>query len=142
MFLGRDVPACGFSLGLERIIVVMGERGMFPARVSRGPADVIIVMMEDASRADALTLAAELRAERVRVDVYPEVSRKLEKPLKFATARGVPAMVILGEDERTSGEVTVRDLQTRRQERTARAGAATWIASRALVAGREPETDQ
>ena len=23
MFLGRDVPACGFSLGLERIIVVM-----------------------------------------------------------------------------------------------------------------------
>ena len=31
MFLGRDVPACGFSLGLERIIVVMTERGMFPA---------------------------------------------------------------------------------------------------------------
>jgi len=27
MFLGRDVPACGFSLGLERIIVVMTERG-------------------------------------------------------------------------------------------------------------------
>ena len=33
MFLGRDVPACGFSLGLERIIVVMTERGMFPAAV-------------------------------------------------------------------------------------------------------------
>ena len=32
MFLGRDVPACGFSLGLERIIVIMTERGMFPAR--------------------------------------------------------------------------------------------------------------
>ncbi len=30
MFLGRDVPACGFSLGLERIIVVMTEREMFP----------------------------------------------------------------------------------------------------------------
>src|SRR5262249_38516200 len=26
MFLGSDVPACGFSLGLERIIVVMSER--------------------------------------------------------------------------------------------------------------------
>ena len=33
MFLGRDVPACGFSLGLERIIVVMTERDMFPATV-------------------------------------------------------------------------------------------------------------
>ncbi len=30
MFLGQSVPACGFSLGLERILVVMVERGMFP----------------------------------------------------------------------------------------------------------------
>ncbi len=30
MFLGQDIPACGFSLGLERIIVVMSERGCFP----------------------------------------------------------------------------------------------------------------
>ena len=30
MFLGEAVPACGFSLGLERILVVMTERGMFP----------------------------------------------------------------------------------------------------------------
>jgi len=34
MFLGKDVPACGFSLGLERIIVVMTERRMFPLSVS------------------------------------------------------------------------------------------------------------
>ena len=31
MFSGEQVPACGFSLGLERILVVMTERGMFPA---------------------------------------------------------------------------------------------------------------
>ena len=31
MFLDQSIPACGFSLGLERILVVMGERGMFPA---------------------------------------------------------------------------------------------------------------
>ena len=32
MFSGEQIPACGFSLGLERILVVMTERGMFPAR--------------------------------------------------------------------------------------------------------------
>ena len=37
MFLGEDVPACGFSLGLERMLVVMGERDMFPASVQRPP---------------------------------------------------------------------------------------------------------
>jgi histidyl-tRNA synthetase len=38
MFLGQDVPACGFSLGLERIIVVMTEREMFPATLASTPA--------------------------------------------------------------------------------------------------------
>ena len=33
MFLGSEVPACGFSVGLERILVVMQERGMFPPDV-------------------------------------------------------------------------------------------------------------
>ena len=37
MFLGEQVPACGISLGLERILVVMGERKMFP-RVARRDA--------------------------------------------------------------------------------------------------------
>ena len=133
MFLGRDVPACGFSLGLERIIVVMTERDMFPAKVSRGAVDVMIACLDDESRGDALTLAAEIRAEKLRVDIYPEAGRKLEKPLKYAGSRGVPVLAILGEDERASGEVTVRDLQTREQERAPRATAASWIAKRVRI---------
>ena len=133
MFLGRDVPACGFSLGLERIIVVMTERGMFPAKVSRGAVDVMIACLDDEAQAEALALAAELRGERLRVDIYPEVGRKLEKPLKYAGGRGVPVLAILGGDERATGEVTVRDLQTREQERAPRATAASWIAKRVRI---------
>ncbi len=47
MFLGRDVPACGFSLGLERIIVVMTERSMFPETVVRGAVDVMVTLWND-----------------------------------------------------------------------------------------------
>ena len=90
MFLGRDVPACGFSLGLERIIVVMSERDMFPAKVSRGPVDVMVTFLSDDLRGDALRLAAELRAERLRVEVFPEGSRKLDRALKYASGRSVP----------------------------------------------------
>jgi histidyl-tRNA synthetase len=134
MFLGRDVPACGFSLGLERIIVVMTERAMFPAKVARGPVDVMVTFLTDDLRADALKLAAELRGERLRVDIYPESSRKLEKPLKYAAGRNVPVLAILGEDEHARGEVTVRDLQTRQQEGVARGTAASAIASRVRLA--------
>src|SRR5437879_4226564 len=61
MFLGKDVPACGFSLGLERLIVVMTERNMFPATVAGSPIDILVTIWKDEARADAVTLAAELR---------------------------------------------------------------------------------
>ena len=115
MFSGRDVPACGFSLGLERIIVVMTERNMFPAALDSRVVDIVVTFMEDASRADALALASALRARTLRVDVFPEASRKFDKPLKYASGRGAAAMAIFGETERLRGEVSVRNLQTREQ---------------------------
>jgi histidyl-tRNA synthetase len=130
MFLGRDVPACGFSLGLERIIVVMQEREMFPAKVSRGAVDVMVACLAETLRPEAMRLSSELRGQALRVEMYPDAGRKLEKPLKYAASRGVPVMVILGEDEQAQGRVTVRDLDTREQTSVIRDGAAAEIARR------------
>ena len=136
MFLGRDVPACGFSLGLERIIVVMTERGMFPATLAGRAVDVSVTFLADALRADALALASELRAEKLRVDVYPDAGRRLDKALKYASGRQAPLLVIVGEDEHARGEVAVRDLHTRQQDSVKRAGAAAAIARRILEPAR------
>jgi histidyl-tRNA synthetase len=119
MFLGRDVPACGFSLGLERIIVVMTERKMFPGEVVRGAVDVMVTLWNEQSRADALSLATELRAAGLRVDVYPEAD-KLGKQFKYASTRGVPFVTIVGDDERAQGIVSVKDLRTGEQQVVAR----------------------
>jgi histidyl-tRNA synthetase len=128
MFLGRDVPACGFSLGLERIIIVMTERGMFPPSVTGGGVDVVVTFMDDESRVDALRLATELRAQKRRVDVFPEASRKFDKPLKYASGRGAGVMAIFGENERARGEASIRNLQTREQQTVPRDQAAAVIA--------------
>ena len=82
MFLGRDIPACGFSLGLERIIVVMTERSMFPAGLQHGAVDVMVTVWSHTSRGESLTLASELRRGNLRVDVYPEAD-KLGKQFKY-----------------------------------------------------------
>ena len=128
MFLGRPVPACGFSLGLERIIVVMTERGMFPSSVATGAVDIVVTFLDDASRAEALKLAGELRAARFRVDVFPEASRKFDRPLKYASARGARAMAIFGENEVTRGEASIRNLDTREQTAVPRSEAVAAIA--------------
>jgi histidyl-tRNA synthetase len=107
---------------------------MFPAKIARGPVDVLVAFLADGLRHEALQLASELRAEKLRVDVYPEASRRPDKPLKYAASRSVPLMALLGEDERARGEIAVRDLQTRQQENVPRATAAASIAGRLRLA--------
>jgi histidyl-tRNA synthetase len=128
MFSGKDVPACGFSLGLERIVVVMAERGMFPAELERGAADVMVTVWDEESIADSLAFAAELRraASSLRVDVYPEAD-KLGKQLKYASARGYAHAAVIGEDERARGEVALKDLRSGEQRTLKRAEAAAAL---------------
>ncbi|HEV2706851.1 MAG TPA: histidine--tRNA ligase [Pyrinomonadaceae bacterium] len=129
MFSGRDVPACGFSLGLERIIVVMNEREMFPPDLMRASADVLVTMWDADSAESALALARELRASGLRVDLYPEAD-KLGKQFKYASARGFSYVVVAGPDERARGEVALKDLQTGEQQTTSVAGAAAVVRER------------
>jgi histidyl-tRNA synthetase len=111
MFLGEDVPACGFSLGLERIIVIMTEREMFPAHLVSSPADVMVSTWNEASVADSISLAQELRRAGLRVDLYPEAD-KLGKQFKYASARLIPFVAVIGDEERARGEVSIKDMRS------------------------------
>jgi histidyl-tRNA synthetase len=139
MFLGRDVPACGFSLGLERIIVIMTERGMFPAVVTGGAVDVVVTFLDDESRAEALHVASDLRRSKLRVDVFPDAGRKMDKPLKYAAARGARALAIVGENERVRGEVSIRNLATREQRAIPNDRAAAFVTG-LMTGNAEPGT--
>jgi histidyl-tRNA synthetase len=114
MFLGHDIPACGFSLGLERILVVMGERDMFPARIGSSPADVMVAIWNDDSIAESIALAQELRAAGLRVDLYPEAD-KLGKQFKYASSLAVPFVAFLGAEEVAKGEVALKDMRSGEQ---------------------------
>jgi histidyl-tRNA synthetase len=119
MFLGEDVPACGFSLGLERILVVMSERNMFPAAVEQASADVLLALFDRATVAEVLKLAGELRAGGVRVEVYPDVD-KLGRQMKYAASKKIRLAAILGGDELDRGEVTIKNLDTGEQTAVSR----------------------
>jgi histidyl-tRNA synthetase len=126
MFLGQDVPACGFSLGLERIIVVMTERGMFPSDLVSSPADVMVTIWNEDSVSESIALARELRGAGLRVDLYPEAD-KLGRQFKYAAARGIQFVAVLGEDERARNEVAIKNLGSGKQESLGRAAVAAAI---------------
>ncbi len=123
MFAGQDIPACGFSLGLERILVVMSERSMFPENLGASPADVMVAVWNEDSANDSVKLAQELRAGGLRVDLYPEAD-KLGKQFKYASSREVRFVAVVGDDERARGEVAVKDLRTGEQWTMLRVGLA------------------
>jgi histidyl-tRNA synthetase len=125
MFLGQSVPACGFSLGLERILVVMGERGMFPPSLATTPADVMVAVFDAKDMPHALRVAQTLRASGLRVMVYPDAD-KIGKQIKYADTQRIPFVAILGGDEIANGTVTVKNLtgQTQNTYDQAAAGAA------------------
>ena len=115
MFLGQSIPACGFSLGLERILVVMGERSMFPATVAATPADVMMAVFEAKDLPHAMRMATLLRQAGLRVLVYPDAD-KIGKQIKYADSRQIPYVAILGGDEIQNGTVTVKNLAGKTQQ--------------------------
>jgi histidyl-tRNA synthetase len=128
MFLGQQVPATGISLGLERILVVMGERGMFPEGLTDSAADVMVLAWPE-QVGHALKLAATLRAESLRVEVYPDAQDKIDKKIKYAAGRGVRCVAIVGEAEAASDTVVMRNMTTREQSTVARDKAAALVKS-------------
>ena len=120
MFSGERIPACGFSLGLERILVVMGERQMFPPGLQGAAADVMVTLFEGEPVEDGLRLAADLRSNGLRVEVYPE-PEKLGKQFKYASARRIRFVTVVGGDERASGQVTIKDMEQGKQSAASRA---------------------
>jgi histidyl-tRNA synthetase len=119
MFLGKDVPACGFSLGLERIIVVMTERGLFSSTLVSSPADVMVLIWyhkdsgeKEEAAMDSLRLARDLRNAGLRVDLYPVRNVKLGTQMAYAAKRNIPLVAFIGDDERERKEVRIKDLQT------------------------------
>ncbi len=126
MFLGDRVPACGISLGLERILVVMGERGMFPPELASRPADVMVTLWNPEQIDRSLRLATELRTAGLRVETYPEAD-KLGKQFKYASSRGIPFVAIIGDEELANGTVAVKNMTSGEQVTVARAQAAEEI---------------
>ncbi len=114
MFLDQSIPACGFSLGLERILVVMGERGMFPASLATTPADVMVAVFDAGDMSHAMQVAVNLRKVGLRVLVYPDAD-KIGKQIKYADSLGIRFVALLGSDEIAKHTLTVKDLAAKTQ---------------------------
>lgn len=88
--LGRDVPACGFSIGFERIIGLVQDTG--------SPSAVAVLVESDVPVADVLAVARDLRSSDRIVEVVPR-SGKLAAQLKRLEAAQFGSFVTIRTDD-------------------------------------------
>jgi histidyl-tRNA synthetase len=123
---GPDLPATGTSLGLERIIAVVEERGA--AAAEGAYADVLVAAYDRSVLREAVRVAADIRAAGAKCEVYLEPSAKLAKQFGYADAKGIPFVATVGPDEVARGVVQLKNLATREQVEVPRADVAAAVA--------------
>jgi histidyl-tRNA synthetase len=121
---GADLPAVGFGMG----DVVLGEliraRSLMPATAPG--IDTWVAVGDDASAADAMRVAAQLRARGRSVE-YALREQKLARQLKAAGAAGAREAVILAGADLARGEAVVRRMADGEERRV---NLDAWIAER------------
>ncbi|MCL4808971.1 MAG: histidine--tRNA ligase [Thermoanaerobaculia bacterium] len=109
---GPKTPGIGFAIGEDRLVDVLPEA--FRRAAIEGFAPVALVAIEPSDRAAALALASSLRREGIAVDLDPS-GKGPGAGLKSASKRGCRRAILLGQRERESGVVIVKDLVERSQ---------------------------
>jgi histidyl-tRNA synthetase len=125
---GKDTPAVGFAMGLERIVLMLETLELtsdIPATV-----DVYVTAMGDASKIEAIKIAQSLRSELPNLRVMSHCGGgNFKKQMKRADKSGAKIALVIGDDEIANNQVAVKYLREKKeQELVARDGLATYIA--------------
>ncbi len=109
LFSSQSIPMTGTSFGIERIIDVMDELGMFPPNVGRTVTQVFVTAFNPALLATSIRIANQLRRAGLNTELALE-TEGLGKQLKYTAAKAIPFAVIIGPDEAAANRATLRDL--------------------------------
>lgn len=106
-FTGQEVPAVGLSIGVDRLLAALREKGRLAATPT-GP--VVVTVMDRDRMADYQAMVAELRQAGIRAEVYLGNPKNFGNQLKYADKRHSPVAVIEGGDEKERGVIQIKDL--------------------------------
>jgi len=106
-FTGQEVPATGVSIGVDRLLAALREKGRIGS-VPKGP--VVVTVMDRDRMGDYQTMVAELRNAGIRAEMYLGNPKNFGNQLKYADKRNSPVAVIEGGNEFENGVVQIKDL--------------------------------
>lgn len=104
---GKHTPACGFAMGIERILALMNETGV---KIHRAVADVYVVYQGEIAAKFCWKVAEYFRDNELKVILHCG-GGNFKSQMKKADASGARFAIIIGDDEASSGEVSIKPLR-------------------------------
>lgn len=121
---GPSAPAVGFGLGFDRIIEVLQTQNKlkFPGLSHT----VLITLFDNTTVPKSLELADKLRQAGINTQVYPTID-KLPKQLKYADKQSISYVAIIGSQEASTDEVTIKHMASGEQQTIAQSEAVNFL---------------
>ena len=113
-FGGKDIPAVGTSLGLDRIFTAMQQLNLLDE--VKTSTKVLVGNFGEATLAASLKLVTDLRANNINTEFYPDAD-KLKKQFGYCDKKKIPFMCIIGEEEMAANVITLKNLQNSEQNK-------------------------
>ncbi len=110
-----DVSGVGVSFGADRIYDVLTELKGFPEEAIL-TSKVLLVNFGGKEETYALQVLQQLQAAGIASELYPDVA-KMKKQMKYADQKQIPFVVLIGEEERESGNLSLKNMKTGEQQK-------------------------
>lgn len=108
-----QLPGVGISIGLTRLFWQLRDAGFIHPDALSG-VQVMVALLEDAMLADVLEIAQQLRAGHLCTEVQMD-AKKIGRQIQYAVKARIRFVVLMGQDERQRGVVSVKDLIRQQQ---------------------------
>ena len=108
-----DVSGVGISFGADRIYDVLTELDLYPAEL-QSTTQVLFACFGEEELNFAAQCATALRAQGVRVEVYPEAV-KMKRQMAYADAKHIPYVAIIGSNELAEQKMMLKNMVTGEQ---------------------------
>lgn len=113
---GIQIPGIGFAVSDTILLSFLSEYNLLPTSY-RYPSQVLICLLEKKGLNLAYTLLRDLRASFISCEMYPDETAKLDKQLKYADAKNIPLVLIIGEQEIASNTISLKNMKDRTQNK-------------------------
>ena len=104
------VSGVGFSFGVDRLYDCLESLNLF-TETGETPTRVLLTHFSSEAGRAALPLLTELRAAGIPAELYPDAG-KLQKQFKYADAKGIPLVLVLGPEELAAGVAKIKIMKT------------------------------